>query len=192
MLCLQPFTRTVPVLRRTVVTLRPALARRPWRCASHKGTPGLTRLSGYAWIQTRQATKTCCTIPTFDIHSIRIIQTICIISKVMNDSLKVQCSGTLFRTGTKVGGRYPTTSTHFSAQQDVLPAKNMIATQARQNKRRHAFQRCPWEACNRKGKKTHVHSDRFRNTHMPSIGGTLSLKRELPHWSVYQFLNTGV
>ena len=74
----------------------------------------------------------------------------------------------------QVGGRYPTTSSHFSAQQDMLPAKNMIATQARQNKRRHAFQRCPWEACNRKGKKTHVHSDGFRNNHMPNIEGTLS------------------
>jgi hypothetical protein len=118
---------------------------------------------------------------------IRIIQTRCIISKVMNDCLKVQCSGTLFKTGTTVGGRYPTTSSHFSAQQDMLPAKNMIATQARQNKRRHAFQRCPWEAYNRKGKKTHVHSDSFRNTHMPSIGGTLSLKCELVCFPIFQY-----
>ena len=74
----------------------------------------------------------------------------------------------------QVGGRYPTQPLHISVHNKICCRQNMIATQARQNKRRHAFQRCPWEACNRKGKKTHVHSDGFRNNHMPNIEGTLS------------------
>ena len=38
MLSPQPYTRTVPVLGRTVATLRPALARMPWRSAGHRET----------------------------------------------------------------------------------------------------------------------------------------------------------
>ena len=41
MLSPQPCTRTVPVLGRTVATLRPVLARMPWRSAGHRRTPGL-------------------------------------------------------------------------------------------------------------------------------------------------------
>ena len=41
MLSPQPYTRTVPVLGRTVATLRPALARMPWLSAGHRRAPGL-------------------------------------------------------------------------------------------------------------------------------------------------------
>jgi hypothetical protein len=88
----------------------------------------------------------------------------------MNDSLKVQCSRTLFRTGTKVGGRYPTTSSHFSAQQDMLPAKNMIATQARKNKRRHAFSGVHGKPAIERVRKPIYTAIVSGITHMPSIG----------------------
>ena len=40
MLSPQPYPRTVPVLGRTVATLRLALARMLWRSAGHRRTPG--------------------------------------------------------------------------------------------------------------------------------------------------------
>ena len=43
MLSPQPYTGTVPVLGRTVATLRPALARMPWRSAGHRRTHSLTQ-----------------------------------------------------------------------------------------------------------------------------------------------------